>query len=64
MAGQAARRKDEGGEAERAPLVGHVKVTREDWLNLARDVLVSDGVADLKVLSLSRKLEVSRSSFY
>lgn len=48
----------------RPPLTGHVKVTREDWLNLARDVLVSHGMAELKVLSLSRKLQVSRSSFY
>ncbi|SFI31747.1 TetR/AcrR family transcriptional regulator [Jannaschia pohangensis] len=46
------------------PLVGHVKVTRDDWLNVARDVLVSDGVADVKVLALGQRLEVSRSSFY
>ena len=46
------------------PLVGHVKVTREDWLNVARDVLVSDGVAEVKVLALGERLEVSRSSFY
>lgn len=45
-------------------LVGHVKVTREDWLNVARDVLVSDGVAEVKVLALGTRLEVSRSSFY
>lgn len=46
------------------PLVGNVKVTREDWLNLARDVLVNDGVGELKILSLAEKLNVSRSSFY
>ena len=46
------------------PLVGHVKVTREDWLNVARDVLVSDGVAEVKVLAMSERLGVSRSSFY
>lgn len=45
-------------------LVGHVKVTRDDWLNVARDVLVSDGVAEVKVLALGTQLEVSRSSFY
>lgn len=46
------------------PLVGHIKVTRDDWLNVARDVLVSDGVAEVKVLALGQRLDVSRSSFY
>lgn len=46
------------------PLIGNVKVTREDWLNLARDVLVHDGVGELKILTLAEKLGVSRSSFY
>ncbi len=47
-----------------APLVGNIKVTREDWLNLARDVLVHEGVAEIKILALARRLGVSRSSFY
>jgi len=51
-------------DPDKAPLTGHVKVTREDWLNVARDVLVSDGVAEVKVLALGQRLEVSRSSFY
>ncbi|MEM7319586.1 MAG: TetR/AcrR family transcriptional regulator [Pseudomonadota bacterium] len=46
------------------PLVGNIKVTREDWLNLARDVLVREGVGELKILALSARLKVSRSSFY
>ena len=46
------------------PLIGHVKVTREDWLNVARDLLVSSGVSEVKVLALGERLEVSRSSFY
>ena len=46
------------------PLVGNIKVTRDDWLNLARDVLVHDGVGELKILPLSARLGVSRSSFY
>ncbi len=46
------------------PLVGHVKVTRQDWLNMARDVLVTDGVTELKILSLATRMGVSRSSFY
>ncbi|WP_127114423.1 TetR/AcrR family transcriptional regulator [Shimia sediminis] len=49
---------------DKTPLTGHVKVTREDWLNVARDTLVNDGVAEVKVLALAERLEVSRSSFY
>ncbi|MEM1151363.1 MAG: TetR/AcrR family transcriptional regulator [Pseudomonadota bacterium] len=41
-----------------------IKATRADWLNAARDVLVKQGVAEVKVLTLSRRLQVSRSSFY
>ncbi len=51
-------------DPEKDPLVGNIKVTREDWLNLSRDVLVHEGVAELKILSLARRLGVSRSSFY
>lgn len=40
------------------------RVSRDDWLNLARDLLVSEGVAEVKVLGLSQRLGVSRSSFY
>ena len=45
-------------------LSSQIKATRADWLNTARDVLVSKGVAEVKVLMLSRRLKVSRSSFY
>ncbi|WP_370230751.1 TetR/AcrR family transcriptional regulator [Cognatishimia sp.] len=48
----------------RAPLVGNVKVTREDWLNISRNVLVDEGVGEIKIVSLAQKLGVSRSSFY
>lgn len=51
-------------DPDKAPLVGHVKVTRQDWLNLARDVLVNDGVAEVKILGLATRMGVSRSSFY
>lgn len=46
------------------PLVGNVKVTREDWLNVAMDVLITDGVEQVKVLALAERMNVSRSSFY
>lgn len=42
----------------------HRKVTRDDWLDLARDILVRDGVGEVKVLRMAGELSVSRSSFY
>ena len=60
ISGPVLHRDDPGRE----PLVGNIKVTREDWLNVALDVLVSDGVEQLKVLNLGNRLGVSRSSFY
>ena len=48
----------------RPTLVGNVKATREDWLNLALDILVTDGVGSVRVLTLGQRLGVSRSSFY
>ncbi|NRB21098.1 MAG: TetR/AcrR family transcriptional regulator [Rhodobacteraceae bacterium] len=46
------------------PLIGNVRVTRDDWLNVAMDVLISDGVEQVKVLALAERMAVSRSSFY
>ena len=40
------------------------RVSRDDWLNVARDILVSDGVAEVKVLTIGERLQVARSSFY
>jgi AcrR family transcriptional regulator len=51
-------------DPDKPPLTGATKVTREDWLRLARDVLVHDGEAEVKVLALAQRLQVSRSSFY
>ena len=51
-------------DPDKDPLLGHVKVTRQDWLNMARDVFVTEGVAEVKILSLSERMGVSRSSFY
>jgi AcrR family transcriptional regulator len=47
-----------------ARLSGNTKVTRDDWLNMATDLLVSQGVAEVKVQSIGNRLGVSRSSFY
>lgn len=51
-------------DPEKDPLVGNVKVTREDWINVAMDVLISEGVDEVKVKPLGERLGVSRSSFY
>lgn len=49
---------------DKEPLVGNIKVTREDWLNAARHILITEGISQVKVLTISESLEVSRSSFY
>ncbi|WP_157598803.1 TetR/AcrR family transcriptional regulator [Tateyamaria omphalii] len=46
------------------PLIGNVKVTRQDWLNAALSVLKSGGVEAVKVADLASGMNVSRSSFY
>lgn len=46
------------------PKTGNVKATRDDWLAAARDLLVQGGVSSVKILTLSQRLNVSRSSFY
>jgi AcrR family transcriptional regulator len=45
--------------AEHAP-----RTTREEWIALAREILVNDGVSNVKVMNLAQRLNVSRSSFY
>ena len=46
------------------PLIGNIKVTRQDWMNAALAVLKSGGVEAVKVADLAAQLQVSRSSFY
>jgi AcrR family transcriptional regulator len=43
---------------------GNSKATKDDWLRAARDTLVTIGVGEIKILSLSNRLGVARSSFY
>ena len=40
------------------------KSTKEDWLNLAIEALIFEGIDQVKVQVMARKLGVSRSSFY
>jgi AcrR family transcriptional regulator len=51
-------------DPSKEPLAGNVKVTKQDWLNVAIDTLVSDGIEQVKVMTLAENLSVSRSSFY
>lgn len=46
------------------PLGGNIKVTRQDWVNAGLAVLISDGVERVKILTLAKRMGVSRSSFY
>lgn len=51
-------------DPESEPLAGNTKVTRSDWLNLAKSALIENGVEGVKVQVLGASLGVSRSSFY
>ena len=50
--------------AQRSGPTGNIKVTRDDWLNIALETLISDGVESVRILTLGQRLDVSRSSFY
>jgi AcrR family transcriptional regulator len=43
---------------------GPGRTTRQDWIRIALDTLVSDGVEQVKVLVLAEKIDCARSSFY
>jgi len=43
-------------DPEAAPLVGNIKVTRDDWLNIGLDVLIRDGEERVKVLALAEAM--------
>lgn len=50
--------------AKNEPAPGNIKVTRRDWIDLALETLISDGIESVRVLTLGQRLGVSRSSFY
>lgn len=43
---------------------GPQRHTKADWIRIALDTLISEGVENVKVMVLSAKLETARSSFY
>lgn len=51
-------------DPDKDPLIGNVKVTRQDWMNAALAVLKQGGVEAVKVADLAMRMNVSRSSFY
>lgn len=40
------------------------RLTRADWINFARKVLVKSGIDDVKVDRLAKRMKVTRGSFY
>lgn len=40
------------------------RTSREDWIRAARDILVSEGIGQVKILRLADRLGIARSSFY
>lgn len=44
--------------------VGKSRLTREDWVTVARKALVASGIDDVKVDVLARRMKVTRGSFY
>lgn len=45
-------------------LAAQGRSTREDWLNLALQTLIKDGIDRVKIQIMAKQLNVSRSSFY
>ncbi len=43
---------------------GPGRTTKEDWINIALHTLITEGVEQVKILTLANKLNCARSSFY
>lgn len=50
--------------SERELPAGNIKVTRDDWLRAALEILTEQGVESVRVQPIGARLKVSRSSFY
>lgn len=50
--------------AEDASIDGSSRTSKQDWLDLAIRTLIEDGIDQVKIQVMARKLDVSRSSFY
>jgi AcrR family transcriptional regulator len=44
--------------------VANSRLTRDDWIGVARKALVTSGIDDVKVDVLARRIKVTRGSFY
>lgn len=49
---------------KKADTAARSNLTREDWINAARQMLIKEGVAGVKVDRLAKKLKVTRGGFY
>lgn len=49
-------------EGEGAPAIS--KSTKDDWIEVAIDILIKEGIDQVKIQVISKRLGVSRSSFY
>lgn len=43
---------------------GPQRTSRQDWIDTALEILIAEGVEQVKVLALARRLNCARSSFY
>jgi len=49
---------------EKINVRGPGRTSKADWINIAMQTLVEEGIDQVKVLTLSTKLNCARSSFY
>lgn len=53
-----------GASQNAEKLHGNVKVTKERWLECAKQTLIEDGIGALKADRLARRLKITRGAFY